>query len=190
MPDEPGGRSAVDVRLRRAGPEDVPYLVALGQDPEVEPYLAGGRAQTPEELLAEIEHSRDEPDDAGRFVIEARSDGVEWHRAGTVAFSSTNRRSRIAWLGGLAVDPAWRGRGLGVSATRLLARLLFEELRFHRLETEVYGFNERGRETAEQAGFVPEGVKRRAYWRHEVWQDSFLLGLLAEELEPDRGSPA
>ena len=36
----------------------------------------------------------------------------------------------------------------------------------------------------ERAGFVREGVKRKAYLRHGEWQDAVLFSLLAEELEP------
>jgi RimJ/RimL family protein N-acetyltransferase len=33
-------------------------------------------------------------------------------------------------------------------------------------------------------GFVREGVRRRAYWRHGEWVDGVLYGLVREELEP------
>jgi RimJ/RimL family protein N-acetyltransferase len=184
MPDGRAFSLASDIRLRRAEPADAAFLVELGQDPEVEPFLAGGRAQSAEEIVSEVEQSQAEPGASGRFLIEARGADGEWQAAGAIAFTRTNRRSRIAWVGGLAVLPTWRGRGVGVAATRMLARLLFEDLAFHRAEAEVYAFNERGVRVAERAGFAREGRKRRAYWRHDEWQDSVLLGLVADELEP------
>jgi RimJ/RimL family protein N-acetyltransferase len=176
---------ALEVRLRRALADDVDFLAALEQDPEIEPFLAGSRARTRDELLLEVERSLAEPESRGRFLIEALAEG-SWRPAGTIAFEGTNRRSSIAWLGGLAVAPAWRGRGIGVASMRMLAQLLFEQLGFHRLEAEVHAFNERGAHAAESAGFVREGVKRRAYWRHDRWQDSIVLGLLVEELSDSR----
>jgi RimJ/RimL family protein N-acetyltransferase len=67
---------------------------------------------------------------------------------------------------------------------RQLQQHLIFELGFHRLELEVYGFNERALVQFERAGFVREGVKRRAYWRHGTWVDGILFGLVREDLEP------
>jgi len=47
----------------------------------------------------------------------------------------------------------------------------------------VYGFNEAGIRHAERAGFVREGVKRRAYRRHDRWVDGVLFGITREDLE-------
>ena len=94
-----------------------------------------------------------------------------------------NRRSRIANLGGLAVHPHFRGHRLADEAARQLQRHLLFDLGFHRLQLECYGFNERAIRHAERAGFVREGVKRRAYLRHGEWVDGIMFGLLKEDLE-------
>ncbi len=65
---------------------------------------------------------------------------------------------------------------------RLLQRYLLLELGYHRLELACYGFNERAIAHAERAGFVREGVKRKAYMRHGEWQDAVLFSLLQEDL--------
>ena len=57
------------------------------------------------------------------------------------------------------------------------------DLDFHRLQLEIYGFNERAIEHAERSGFVREGVKRKAYRRHGEWVDGVLFGLLREDLD-------
>jgi RimJ/RimL family protein N-acetyltransferase len=173
--------TADDVRLRRAEPADVDFLVELLGDAEVEPFLAAVSTRDRRELLEEIGRSQREPRDIGRFVIEA--DGPSgWERAGTLRFEVRNRRSRIAALGGLAVHPAFRGRGIGDTAARLVQRLLLLELGYHRLELEIYGFNERAIVHAERVGFVQEGVKRKAYWRDGRWVDGITFGLTAEDL--------
>ena len=63
-----------------------------------------------------------------------------------------------------------------------LQRHLLLDLGFHRLQLEVYGFNERAIAHAERVGFVREGVKRRAYRRHGEWADGVLFGLVREDL--------
>jgi RimJ/RimL family protein N-acetyltransferase len=169
-------------RLRRAAPEDVEFFTELVSHDEVEPYLAAVGAKEPAAILEEIEASRAEPKDSGRFVIEVDEDGT-WSRAGVMAFDLANRRSRIANLRGLAVHPHFRGRHLSDDAARVFQRYLIFDLDYHRLQLEIYGFNERAIKHAERAGFVREGVKRKAYHRHGEWVDSVMFGLVREDLE-------
>jgi RimJ/RimL family protein N-acetyltransferase len=172
-----GCRDATGVTLRRAAPDDADFLVGVLTHVEVEPYLAAVRAKGRDAVLAEIERSEREPEQFGLFVIE-----IDGRPAGTMHFEVGNRRNRIARLGGLAIHPEFRGRGIGDEAARAFQRHLFEDLGFHRLELEIYGFNERALRHAERCGFVREGVKRRAYWRHGDWVDGVLYGLLPEDL--------
>jgi len=92
-------------------------------------------------------------------------------------------RSRIASVGGLAIAPGLRGTGVGVEAARAIQRHLLGELGFHRIQMEVYGFNERALRHAERAGWIREGVRRKAYWRNDEWVDGVLFGLVTEDLD-------
>jgi RimJ/RimL family protein N-acetyltransferase len=168
----------VSVSIRRATPEDVDFLVELTTHDDVDPYLSARRATAREELLEEIERSEREPEDFGRFVIE-----LDGQPAGVMGFRVDNKRSRVAALGGLAVHPDFRGRHVSDEAARLFQRHLIFELGYHPLQLEIYGFNERAIRHAERAGFVREGVKRKAYRRHGEWVDGVLFGLIAEDLE-------
>ena len=166
------------VSIRRATPDDVDFLVSLVTHDDVEPFLAAVRAKDRDDVLEEVERSQSEPDAFGVFVIE-----VEGELAGTMHFERTNRRSRIASLGGLAVHPEHRGRRIADEAARMFQRHLLEDLGFHRLQLEIYGFNERAQRHAERAGFTREGVRRKAYWRNDEWVDGVLYGLVAEDLD-------
>jgi RimJ/RimL family protein N-acetyltransferase len=170
------------LRLRRATEDDVDFLVELLNDQDVEPFLAASRARDRDGVLEEVRASTDAPEESGVFVIEV-SEGGGWARAGMMEFSLANRRSRIAHLGGLAVHGDFRGRRLSDDAARLLQRHLIFDLGFHRLQLECYGFNERAIRHAERAGFVREGVKRKAYRRDGEWVDGILFGLIREDLE-------
>ncbi|HLF68798.1 MAG TPA: GNAT family protein [Gaiellaceae bacterium] len=167
----------MSVSLRRARADDVDFLVELVTHEEVEPYLAAVGAKDREAILAEIEHSEAEPEAFGVFVVE-----VDGERAGTIHFTRANVRSRIANLGGLAVHPDFRGRHVGDEAARLIQSHLIHDLGFHRLQLEVYGFNERAMRHAERSGFLREGVRRKAYRRHGEWVDGVIYGLVAEDL--------
>jgi RimJ/RimL family protein N-acetyltransferase len=169
----------VSVSFRRARADDVEFLVALVNDDEVEPFLSARAPKDREGVLAQVERSVREPDAYGRLVIE-----VDGERAGGMGYELVNERNRIAHLGGLAVHPRFRGRRVADEAAQQLKRHLLLELGFHRLELEVYGFNERALAHADRVGFTREGVKRKAYWRHGEWVDGVLFGLVAEDLEP------
>jgi RimJ/RimL family protein N-acetyltransferase len=176
------------IRLRRATAEDVPFLAELLTHEDVEPFLAAVRPKDDAAIRVEVERSLAEPEELGRFVVEVE-EGGEWRRAGAIGFDLANRRSRIANLGGLAVHPAFRGRRLADEAALLLQRHLLGDLGFHRLQLEIYGFNERAMRHAERAGFVREGVRRKAYLRHGGWVDGVLYGLVQEDLEPRSHEP-
>jgi RimJ/RimL family protein N-acetyltransferase len=143
----------------------------------VEPFLAAIRPKDLESVVAEIARSRAEPEAYGMFVVE-----VDGERAGTMAFTRSNQRSRIADLGGLAIHPDFRGHRIADEAARAFQRHLIEDLGFHRLQLEIYGFNERAQRHAERAGFTREGVRRKAYWRDDRWVDGVLFGLVEEDL--------
>jgi RimJ/RimL family protein N-acetyltransferase len=170
------------VRLRRAEPADVDFIVGLLTDEDTEPFLAASRSRDRDAVLEEVRASTETPDEHGLFIVEV-PDGDGWTSVGMMQFALANRRSSIARLGGLAIHPDFRGRRLSDDAARLLQRHLLLELGFHRLELECYGFNERAIRHAERSGFVREGVKRKAYWRHDEWVDGILFGLVREDLE-------
>ncbi|MFL5930853.1 MAG: GNAT family N-acetyltransferase [Gaiellaceae bacterium] len=168
-----------EVSIRRATEDDLEFVVDLLNDAEVEPFLAASRARDRESVRDEICASEEAPGESGVFIIE-----VPEGRAGMMEFSLSNRRSRIAHLGGLAIHPDFRGRRLADEAARQFQRHLIFDLGFHRLQMECYGFNERAIRHAERAGWVREGVKRKAYDRHGEWVDGVMFGLIREDLEP------
>jgi RimJ/RimL family protein N-acetyltransferase len=173
------------MRLRPATAADVDFLAELYADEDVRPWLAAAGRYDADEIRREIERFDAEPDAGGLLVIE-----LDGERAGAMAWERVNERSRIAHLGGLAIHPDFRGRRLADEAARLLQRHLVHELGFHRLQLEVYGFNERAQRHAERAGFVREGVKRKAYLRDGEWVDGVLYGLIEDDLnEPRASSP-
>ena len=171
------------VSIRRAEHADVAFLASLFMHEDVEPFLAAVRPKDVEAVTADVERSSSEPEAFGVFVIE-----VDGELAGAMQFRRANQRSRIADLGGLAVHPRFRGRKVADEAARLFQRHLLHDLGFHRIQLEIYGFNERAQAHAERSGFVREGVRRQAYWRRDEWVDGVLYGLVAEDLSDDASS--
>jgi len=170
----------VSVVLRRATRDDAPFLLELIGGEETRPFLGGRAGDSLEAVLADVERSEREPEEFGWYVAE-----VDGERAGCVTFRRVNERNAIAEAGRFAIHPRFRGRGLGDEVARMFQRHLLLELGFHRIELQIYGFNERALAHAERVGYVREGVRRKAYLRHGEWQDAVLFSLLREELEAE-----
>ena len=166
----------MSVELRRATPSDAEFLLALVSGDETRDFL-GLAAETIEEVLADIDRSEREPESFGWLVAEA--DG---ERVGCAAYQVLNARNRIVEGRRLVVDPRLRGRRLSDAIGRAFQQLVLGELGFHRLELQIYGFNERAIAHAERVGYVREGVKRQAYLKNGSWQDAALYSMLQDEL--------
>ena len=164
----------MSVSIRAAVDEDVDFLVELYSDEDVRPFLAAAGSYDRDGIAEKIAQ---DPEAGGLLVVER--DGEP---AGAMAWELKNRRSGIAHVSGIAVHPDFRGARLADDAARLLQHHLIRELGFHRIELEIYGFNERAQRHAERAGFVREGVKRKAYARGDGWVDGVLYALVAEDL--------
>jgi putative acetyltransferase len=100
--------------------------------------------------------------------------------AGGARLVVRNARSRIGEVRSLMVDPALRGRGLGVVALLAVVDWAFGTAGMHRLEGEVLAGNAPALRAFSAAGFEREGVRRRAYLRDGEWRDSVLFGLVAD----------
>jgi RimJ/RimL family protein N-acetyltransferase len=170
------------VHIRRARPDDADFLLELILDEETKPFLGLPAELTRDDLLEEIARSDREPESFGRFVVEAGGELV-----GSLGFRLVNERNRIAEAGRFAIHPGHRGRGVGDEAARLFQRHLLVDLDLHRIELQIYGFNERAIAQAERTGYVREGVKRKAYLKNGEWQDAVLFGLLREDLDGPGG---
>lgn len=167
------------VSIRAAAEGDLDFLVELYADDDVRPFLAAVGSYDRDGIAEKI---AEDPEAGGLLVVE-----LDGEPAGAMGWGLRNRRSRIATVSGLAVHPRFRGHRLADDAARLLQHHLIRELGFHRIELEIYGFNERAQRHAERAGFVQEGVKRKAYARDGGWVDGVLYALVAEDLDEPNG---
>lgn len=73
------------------------------------------------------------------------------------------RNAHIVYLGGVAIDPAWQGKGIAVQMLRA-AIDWSRERGYHRIELTVAVENSRAIALYEQLGFVREGILRDYTW--------------------------
>lgn len=86
------------------------------------------------------------------------------------------------WLG----EPYW-GRGIMSDAVRAFSRWAFEtwsEDKLQRLEAHIYETNAGSRAVVAKAGFVLEGTKRRAGFKHGEVFDIWLFGMIRDDINP------
>ncbi len=77
-----------------------------------------------------------------------------------------------------------QGRGFGTEAVRLALRFAFETRNLQRVWLRVFAGNAAAIRCYEKAGFVREGVMRRAAFIEGVWTDIVVMAALADVDQP------
>lgn len=73
------------------------------------------------------------------------------------------------------------GKGYGTEAMRLMLDYGFGVLNLHRIELEVFSFNERAIHTYEKLGFKREGLKRDYLYYDYKYHDAIIMSILQDE---------
>lgn len=84
---------------------------------------------------------------------------------------------------GIELSPDAQGQGYGSEALRWALNWAFGMANLHRVQLEVYGWNESAIKTYRKVGFQEEGRLRKAVWRDGKWWDEIWMGFLREEWE-------
>lgn len=82
---------------------------------------------------------------------------------------------------GILVGPEHQGKGYGSEAMRKAIRICFEELNAHKVELNVFSYNENAIKMYEKVGFILEGRRRAASYHHGKFYDVLTMGILREE---------
>ncbi|MCG3752611.1 GNAT family N-acetyltransferase [Amycolatopsis sp. Poz14] len=125
----------------------------------------------------------DPVDDAACFSVVRLADNT---LAGEALLWGIDLHNRTAHVG-VALRPAYRGRGLGTDVVQVLCHYGFTVRGLQRLQAETLADNVAMIRSAAAAGFVPEGTLRRAAWVAGEFADQVVLGLLAEEWRAEQG---
>ena len=74
-----------------------------------------------------------------------------------------------------------RSKGIGSWAIKNTIDFAFEKLKLHRLELDVFSFNNRAQKAYLKAGFKREGVLRDAIWNGREFADDILMAILEDD---------
>lgn len=118
------------------------------------------------------------------FAIETRDGTGAAVHIGSCAIHRVDWKNRGCMVGIVIGDERLRGQGLGTDAMRLLVRYAQQELGLHRVELEVYPFNQPAIRSYEKLGFRLDGTRRAATFREGRFQDVLLMSVLPGELTP------
>ncbi len=155
---------ADDLSLKATSEND-PELNEMVTRPEILPYMTELKVpgnDRPNSLVMRIEVK-------GKLAGELALRNVRW----------INRKAELS----IFLMPDFQHQHLARRVFRLIADYLFFYLDFHRLEAEVFAYNERALKLVRSLGFIQEGVLREARWFDGRFRDIIRFGLLRHEYE-------
>jgi RimJ/RimL family protein N-acetyltransferase len=165
--------------LRPFGRRDAFDIVdAVRDDAEIHrwlPWAAGYNLERALEWCTRLSHATG-PGYGGNFAIEPREGG---RLAGAIGVQREDHERGDAELG-YWISPWARRKGYAVEATRMVAAYLFQ-LGFHRVHLLVATGNQASQAVARRAGFIEEGILRRALPVPGGRADAVLFGMLNGE---------
>ncbi|MDK8190263.1 GNAT family protein [Paenibacillus sp. UMB7766-LJ446] len=100
---------------------------------------------------------------------------------GDIALMDMHTKNRSAHIR-IAIDNTEnQGKGYGSEALLLMLDYGFGICNLHRIELEVYAFNQRAIRTYEKLGFQREGVRRDALFYNHQYHDAIQMSILEDE---------
>lgn len=178
-PDSP--LSDGTIVLRRWRDRDIPQLVEICQDPEIQRRTRVPSGYTEDDARRWLEGHDDEVRQ-GTGLSLCVTDAADPDRVlASIGVVGGDPDDRVAEVG-YWVAPAARGRGVATAAVRLLARWLFEEAGSARVVLVVATDNAASQAVARKAGFTAEGVMRSAIEVEGRRYDATMWSLLPGEL--------
>lgn len=169
-----------DIVLRRWREADLPHLVRICQDPDIQRRTRVPSPYTEQDARGWLGRHDDEvARGAGLALCVADADDPDRVLA-SIGVVGGDLEDRVVEVG-YWVAPEARSRGVATAAVRLLADWLLDELGMARVELVIATDNRSSLAVARNAGFTREGVKRSAIEVKGVRYDAALWSLLPDE---------
>ncbi len=157
------------LRLRRAIPEDLDYIIALEYDPANLPYIVPFDRAYHTQIMENAQASMD-------IIVEERETG---EAVGYFMVNGLMTDAKEAEWTHIII--AKKGVGYGHEAMKLIKRWTFETLQFHRAWMDCKDYNERALHLYESEGLLREGLIRETILTNGVYENLVILGILDRE---------
>lgn len=176
-----GAQPPADIRLRGLTRDDLPQLFEWYQDRGVADTLVGGyRLRGRDEALNHMQKWLETSASTARLLIVDKTG----RPLGLTILSDVDMTTRRAELSIFIGSPAWRGRGVGKAAVRLLLDYAFQDLGLNRVELRVLEDNVAAIRAYEACGFLREGKLRQAAFKKGRFVDVMVMAVLAGDHSP------
>lgn len=167
------------VRLRPFAESDLELFDRFATDPEVSGPFEWVGFKSPLPYRRRWEEDRLlESSPYCLAVVASDSDAL----VGWVDWRESERPAPGAWEIGVLILPEMRGRGAGAGAQRLLVEYLFSTTRAHRIWAGTEAENIAEQRALDRCGFKQEGRLRSTHFRDGLWRDSFIYGIVRDDL--------
>lgn len=165
------------VILRPIRINDAPRFVIWLKDEETRKFLsANPRGISLKEENKWIESLAKKKKSEKHFAIDT---GESIHIGSSGLF--LNLENKSAKLGIFIGDKNYWGKGFGTETALLMLDYGFTKLKLHRIELDVFSYNQRAINLYKKAGFNKEGVKKEAvFWKGKFY-DEIQMGILQKE---------
>jgi RimJ/RimL family protein N-acetyltransferase len=159
-----------NVNLRVIEKEDLPLLVEWVNNPQTDEF----EPLEPQRSKKELEDRYDKrgPDEKS-FLIE-KKDG---NRIGSIGHYPAGNTLEI----GYSIFPEERGKGYCTEAVQIMVDYLFLSRNIVRVQAHTSIRNKASQRVLEKAGFMKEGLLRKAEFIRGEWTDMVLYSILREE---------
>ena len=148
--------------LRAFEPQDVPALTEMMADELVRTWTTVPHGYTSTDASSWVTLRAPAERTAGRGLVLAVHEFLTQRLVGSVRLRATDWRLR-ATEAEVVTAPWARGEGYAGEALRGVARWLFEDQRFERLELRTAAGNSAAQQVAQKIGCISEGVLRSAW---------------------------
>ncbi|MGG4443745.1 GNAT family N-acetyltransferase [Brevibacillus fortis] len=165
------------VFLRPIGTEDTELYFRSLFNKETRMLTGTQKHFTREQIQRYIENKSQDSSSVLLLICLCENDQV----IGDVQIGDIDPKNRNAYIR-ISIDQnAYQGKGYGSEALLLMLDYSFGILNLHRIELNVFAFNERAIHTYEKLGFQREGVQRQALYYNHAYHDSILMSMLVDE---------
>ena len=167
------------VKLRAIEPSDWEHHFVWDQDSEIQRMidrLYAPRSQEAMKQWAEKMALRDVKGDTYFLAIE----NLAGEHVGSISTQQCNPRDGTFQYGVAIRREHWR-KGYASEAITIVLRYFFEELRYQKVTTPVYSFNDASIRMHEHLGFQLEGRLRRMIYTQGQFFDELFYGMTKEE---------
>ncbi len=100
---------------------------------------------------------------------------------GQIDLFNMDYRNGFAELGIVLSHKILFDQGIGEEAVRLMLDIAFKKMNLHRIELNVYDFNQRAIACYKKCGFLQEGIQRKRHFKNGHYVDIVNMAILRED---------